>query len=412
MTFPIEAVRAQFPSLATTDAGQRRIYFDNAAGTQVPKQTIDRIVDFFQRFNSNTGVFNPTSIEVDALYDAAVEAMADFLGTADPSEVLIGANMTTLTYQLSRSLAHQFAPGDEIIISRMEHEGNVSPWLQMAEDNDLTVKWLDFDRDTWRVEPELLAPLLSDRTRLLALNYASNLTGGVNDVKALAAMAQAAGAIVYVDAVQYASHQLINVAELGCDFLACSPYKFYGPHLGVVFGKRARLEALHAYKLRCATEALPLRFSIGTPAFELIAGLMGTLDYFQWLAAETGVTGDRRQQFVGAYAAMGAHEDALAEKLLSGLNGMKGVSIQGASTLANRVATFSFTHDRHSASGIARQLSSAGVYCHWGDNYAFELAKALALDPNEGVVRLGLGHYNTLGEVEEALGIIEGVLAA
>lgn len=412
MTFPIEAVRAQFPSLATTDAGQRRIYFDNAAGTQVPKQTIDRIVDFFQRFNSNTGVFNPTSVEVDALYDAAVEAMADFLGTADPSEVLIGANMTTLTYQLSRSLAHQFAPGDEIIISRMEHEGNVSPWLQMAEDNDLTVKWLEFDRDTWRVEPELLAPLLSDRTRLLALNYASNLTGGVNDVKALTAMAQAAGAIVYVDAVQYASHQLINVAELGCDFLACSPYKFYGPHLGVVFGKRARLEALHAYKLRCATEALPLRFSIGTPAFELIAGLMGTLDYFQWLAAETGVTGDRRQQFVGAYAAMGAHEDALAEKLLSGLNGMKGVSIQGASTLANRVATFSFTHDRYSASGIARQLSSAGVYCHWGDNYAFELAKALALDPNEGVVRLGLGHYNTLGEVEEALGIIEGVLAA
>ena len=360
MTFPIEAVRAQFPSLATTDAGQRRIYFDNAAGTQVPKQTIDRIVDFFQRFNSNTGVFNPTSIEVDALYDAAVAAMADFLGTADPSEVLIGANMTTLTYQLSRSLAHQFAPGDEIIISRMEHEGNVSPWLQMAEDNDLTVKWLEFDRDTWRVEPELLAPLLSDRTRLLALNYASNLTGGVNDVKTLTAMAQAAGAIVYVDAVQYASHQLINVAELGCDFLACSPYKFYGPHLGVVFGKRARLEALHAYKLRCATEALPLRFSIGTPAFELIAGLMGTLDYFQWLAAETGVTGDRRQQFVGAYAAMGAHEDALAEKLLSGLNGMKGVSIQGASTLANRVATFSFTHDRHSASGIARQLSSAG----------------------------------------------------
>ena len=412
MTFPIEAVRAQFPSLATTDAGQRRIYFDNAAGTQVPKQTIDRIVDFFQRFNSNTGVFNPTSIEVDALYDAAVAAMADFLGTADPSEVLIGANMTTLTYQLSRSLAHQFAPGDEIIISRMEHEGNVSPWLQMAEDNDLTVKWLEFDRDTWRVEPELLAPLLSDRTRLLALNYASNLTGGVNDVKALTAMAQAAGAIVYVDAVQYASHQLINVAELGCDFLACSPYKFYGPHLGVVFGKRARLEALHAYKLRCATEALPLRFSIGTPAFELIAGLMGTLDYFQWLAAETGVTGDRRQQFVGAYAAMGAHEDALAEKLLSGLNGMKGVSIQGASTWQTVLPRSLLP-----MTGIARVGSHGsshlqGSTATGATTTPLKLAKALALDPNEGVVRLGLGHYNTLGEVEEALGIIEGVLAA
>ncbi len=412
MTFPIDAVRQQFPSLATTDDGQRRIYFDNAAGTQVPRQTIDRIVDFFHRYNSNTGVFNPTSVEVDALYDDAVKAMADFLGTTDPGEVLIGANMTTLTYQLSRSLAHQFEPGDEIIISRMEHEGNVSPWLQMAEDNDLVVKWLEFDRNSWRAEPALLEPLLSERTRLLALNYASNLTGGVNDVKALTAMAQAAGAIVYVDAVQYASHRLIDVKDLGCDFLACSPYKFYGPHLGVVYGKRKRLESLRAYKLRCASNDLPFRFSLGTPAFELIAGLMGTLEYFQWLAAETGCSGDRRQLFEGAYTAMGGHEDGLAEQLLSGLVAIPGLTMQGASTLTHRVATFSFTHDRHPASAIARQLSDAGLYCHWGDNYAFEVAKALDLDPQEGVLRLGLGHYNTTGEVAEALTLIEGVLTA
>lgn len=412
MTFPIEAVRQQFPSLATTDNGQRRIYFDNAAGTQVPRHTIDRIVDFFHRYNSNTGVFNPTSVEVDALYHDAVAAMADFLGTSDPGEVLIGANMTTLTYQLSRSLAHQFEAGDEIIISRMEHEGNVSPWLQMAEDNGLTVKWLEFDRDSWRVEPAQLEPLLTDRTRLLALNYASNLTGGVNDVKALTAMAQAAGAIVYVDAVQYASHRLIDVKDLSCDFLACSPYKFYGPHLGVVYGKRERLVSLRAYKLRCASNDLPFRFSLGTPAFELIAGLMGTLEYFQWLAAEAGCSGDRRQLFEGAYAAMGGHEDVLSEQLLSGLVAMPGLTIQGASTLAHRVATFSFTHDRHPASVIARQLSDAGLYCHWGDNYAFEVARALNLDPQEGVLRLGLGHYNTVDEVAEALTIIEGVLAA
>ena len=412
MAFPIEAVRRQFPSLATTDDGQRRIYFDNAAGTQVPRQSIDRVVDFFHRYNSNTGVFNPTSVEVDALYDAAVAAMADFLGTSDPGEVLIGANMTTLTYQLSRSLAHQFESCDEIIISRMEHEGNVSPWLQMAEDNGLIVKWLEFDRDTWRVEPELLEPLLSDRTRLLALNYASNLTGGVNDVKALTAMAQGAGAMVYADAVQYASHRLIDVKDLGCDFLACSPYKFYGPHLGVVYGKRERLESLRAYKLRCASNDLPFRFSLGTPAFELIAGLMGTLEYFQWLAAETGCSGDRRQLFEGAYAAMGKHEDALSEQLLAGLVAMPGLTMKGASTLTHRVATFSFTHDRHPASAIAQQLSDAGLYCHWGDNYAFEVAKALDLDPQEGVLRLGIGHYNTVDEVAEALTLIEGVLAA
>ena len=412
MTFPIEAVRAQFPSLATTDEGLRRIYLDNAAGTQVPRHTIERIVDFFHRFNSNTGVFNPTSVAVDALYDEAVQAMADFLGTPDSGEVLIGANMTTLTYQLSRSLGHQFAPGDEIIISRMEHEGNVSPWLQMTEDNDLVVKWLEFDRDTWRVEPELLAPLLTERTRLMALNYASNLTGGVNDVKALTKMAQDAGAMVYVDAVQYASHRLIDVKDLNCDFLACSPYKFYGPHLGVVYGKRERLESLHAYKLRCASEELPFRFSLGTPAFELIAGLMGTLDYFQWLAGEVGVSGDRRQLFEGAYAAMGDHEDALSEELLAGLTAIPGLTMQGARTLTHRVATFSFTHEKHPASAVARELSAAGVYCHWGDNYAFEVARALALDPHEGVLRLGVGHYNTSGEINEALRAIEGVLSA
>ena len=412
MTFPIEAVRAQFPSLARTDEGLRRIYLDNAAGTQVPRQTIDRIVDFFYRFNSNTGVFNPTSVEVDALYDEAVHAMADFLGTPDSGEVLIGANMTTLTYQLSRSLGHQFAPGDEIIISRMEHEGNVSPWLQMAEDNDLVVKWLEFDRDTWRVEPALLEPLLTERTRLMALNYASNLTGGVNDVKVLTKMAQDAGAMVYVDAVQYASHRLIDIKDLSCDFLACSPYKFYGPHLGVVYGKRERLESLHAYKLRCASEELPFRFSLGTPAFELIAGLMGTLDYFQWLAGQVGVSGGRRQLFQGAYAAMGDHEDALSEELLAGLTAIPGLTMQGASTLTNRVATFSFTHEKHPASAVARELSAAGVYCHWGDNYAFEVARALELDPHEGVLRLGVGHYNTSGEINEALSAIEGVLSA
>lgn len=412
MSFPIEQVRAQFPSLATTDSGLRRIYFDNAAGTQVPAQTIARIVDYFERFNSNTGVFNPTSVEVDALYQGATEALADFLGTSDAGEVIIGANMTTLTYQISRSLAHRFAPGDEIIIARTEHEGNVSPWLQLAEDRGLTVKWLAFDRDSWRVEPDALSALLSDRTRLLAVNLASNLTGGVNDVRALTELAHAAGALVYVDAVQYASHRLIDVKDLNCDFLACSPYKFFGPHLGVLYGKRELLTSLHAYKLRCASESLPLRFSTGTPAFELIAGLMGTLDYFQWLAGELGASGDRCALFKAAYRAISAQEDALTEALLGGLNALSGVTIQGASTLEHRVATVSFVHDRHVPSAIAKQLSAAGVFCHWGDNYALEVARALDLDPLEGVVRLGLAHYNTQSEVAEALEILEGILRA
>ena len=411
MAFPIEQVRAQFPALATTDSGQRRIYFDNAAGTQVPRHTIDRITDFFLRYNSNTGVFNSTSVAVDAMVEETIGAMADFLGTSDPGEVIIGANMTTLTYQLSRSLAHRFQPGDEIIISRMEHEGNVTPWLQMAEDNELVVRWLDFDRDSWRVEPESLQALLSDRTRLLALNYASNLTGGVNDVKALSALAHDAGALVYVDAVQYASHRLIDVVDLGVDFLACSPYKFYGPHLGIVFGRRELLESLHVYKLRCASDALPYKFSTGTPAFELIAGLMGTLEYFQWLAQEIGATGNRRQLFAAAYSAMGAHEDQLSAQLLQGLLTIPELHIQGATTLEHRVATFSFVHDRLTPSAIAKRLSAAGVFCHWGDNYAMEVAGALDLDPVEGVLRLGLGHYNSKEEVAEGLDLIAEILA-
>lgn len=411
VAFPIDQVRAAFPALATSDDGQRRIYFDNAAGTQVPQHTIDRITDFFHRYNSNTGVFNSTSVAVDAMVAETIRAAADYLGTDDPGEVIIGANMTTLTYQLSRSLAHRFSPGDEIIISRMEHEGNVTPWLQMAEDNDLTVRWLDFDRTTWRVEPAALEALLNDRTRLLALNYASNLTGGVNDVKALTALAHKAGALVYVDAVQFASHRLIDVVDLEVDFLACSPYKFFGPHLGVVFGRRELLESLHVYKLRCASDDLPYRFSTGTPAFELIAGLMGTLEYFQWLAGLVGADGNRRALFSAAYSAMGEHEDKLSAQLLEGLNAIPGLQMQGATTLEHRVATFSFTHDRYQPSAIARQLSAAGLFCHWGDNYAMEVARALDLDPVEGVVRLGLAHYNTRDEVAEGLDLIASTLA-
>ncbi len=411
VAFPIDQVRAAFPALATSDEGQRRIYFDNAAGTQVPQHTIDRITDFFHRYNSNPGVFNSTSVAVDAMVAETIRAAADYLGTDDPGEVIIGANMTTLTYQLSRSLAHRFSPGDEIIISRMEHEGNVTPWLQMAEDNDLTVRWLDFDRTTWRVEPAALEALLNDRTRLLALNYASNLTGGVNNVKALTALAHKAGALVYVDAVQFASHRLIDVVDLGVDFLACSPYKFFGPHLGVVFGRRELLESLHVYKLRCASDDLPYRFSTGTPAFELIAGLMGTLEYFQWLAGLVGADGNRRALFSAAYSAMGEHEDKLSAQLLEGLNAIPGLQMQGATTLEHRVATFSFTHDRYQPSAIARQLSAAGLFCHWGDNYAMEVARALDLDPVEGVVRLGLAHYNTRDEVAEGLDLIASTLA-
>ncbi len=235
--FPIEGVREAFPALALTDQGRARAYLDNPAGTQVPQGVIEAVARCLGETNANLGGTFATSKAADAVVRGAHAAMADLLGAASAREVVIGPSMTSLTYRISRSLGRRLEPGDEVVVTRMDHDGNVAPWLQLAEDRGLVVRWLPFDRETWRIEPEALDHVLSEKTRILALNYASNLTGSVNDVAALAARAKAAGALVYVDAVQLAPHRLVDVAALGCDFLVCSSYKFFGPHLGVLWGR-------------------------------------------------------------------------------------------------------------------------------------------------------------------------------
>ena len=406
MGFSVEAVRARFPALALTDSGRRRIYLDNPAGTQVPAAVADAVARCLIESNANLGGFFATTLAAQQVVDEAHAAMADFLGAAGPEEIVIGANMTTLTYHMSRTLGRGFAPGDEIVVTRMEHEGNVSPWLQLAEDRGLVVKMLPFDATSWQVEEDALAALLTDRTRLVALNYASNLTGAINRVKKLTAIAKQAGALVYVDAVQFAPHGLVDVQDLGCDFLACSAYKFFGPHMGILWGRQDVIEELEPYKCRCSSDALPERFELGTPQIELMAGLTATVEHFAEMGALAGASGNRRERIAAAYEASTAHEALLARRLIGGLAQVDGLKIHGIADparIAERVPTVSFTVDGIGPDSLVRLMAEEGIFVWSGHNYAWEIVHQLGIPADEGVVRIGAAAYNTLAEIDETV---------
>ena len=411
--FPIDLVRDAFPALAPNSDSGSTIFLDNPAGTQVPRRVADAVAAAMLTASSNLGGHFSQSRAAEDIWQEAHEAMAHMLGAATAQEIIIGPCMTALTLHMSRSIGRELAPGDEIVVTRMDHEGDISPWLHLAEDRGLVVKWLPFNRESWRIEPEDLAKTLSDRTRLLALNYASNLTGSINDVAALTAMAKAAGALVFVDAVQLAPHRLVDVQQLGCDFLACSSYKFYGPHLGILWGRSEHLERLTAYKCRCASDVIPEKFELGTPQTELLAGLTATVDYLAWLGTEVGASGDRRGRIAAAYEAAESYEDSLTAQLIDGLSGLDKTTIHGitnSNRLSERVPTIALTHERLEPETIARALGEQGI-CVWsGHNYAYEPVRHLGLDEETGVVRIGLAHYNTAAEVDHALGVLRGVM--
>ncbi|MGB8328060.1 MAG: cysteine desulfurase-like protein [Steroidobacteraceae bacterium] len=407
-TFPIDTVRSHFPALASG-----AVFLDNPAGTQVPRQVIAAVSAAMTGAASNLGGFFQASQAADAIYERAHAAMAELLGGAAGREIVIGQSMTALTFQMSRSLGRNWHPGDEIIVTRMDHEGNVSPWLRLADDRGLTIRWLPFNRETWRIEPEDLKSLLTARTRLLALNYASNLTGSINPVAELTRIAHAAGALVYVDAVQFAPHGKTDVARLGCDFLVCSAYKFFGPHLGVLWGREALLADLYAYAVRCAPAELPKRHEPGTPQTELLAGLAASVDYLMWLGEQVGASGTRSEKIVAAYQAATAHEMPLAQQLIEELRGIPGLRVQGIThpeRRGDRVPTVSVTHPAHRSSALARALAAQGINVWSGHNYAVEIARQLGLDEQEGVLRIGLAHYNTAAEVERVVRSLRALL--
>ncbi|TAA60003.1 cysteine desulfurase-like protein [Shinella sp. JR1-6] len=403
--YPIDLIRAAFPALAQSHTA----YLDNPAGTLVPRSVIDAVAGAMATASANLGGRFAASERADAIWRAAHEAAAEFVNAGSWQEMIIGPNMTTLAFQMARVIGKTLVAGDEIIVTRMDHEGNISPWLAMAEDHGLVVKWLAFDKETWRIEPEDLAALLSPRTKFLALNYASNMTGSINDVTRLAAMARAAGALVWIDAVQLAPHRLPDVQAIGCDFLACSSYKFFGPHLGILWGRDKVLRALPPHRVRCQSDDLPDRFCTGTPQTELLAGLTATIDYLAWAGETTGATGTRRERMAGAYQAFDAYEADLMRRLIGGLTALPGIRLMGianANLFAHRVPTISFTHDRLSTHRFAEELADHDVNVWSGHNYALEPARHLGLSEEEGVVRIGIAHYNSEEEIERTLAVV------
>jgi cysteine desulfurase family protein (TIGR01976 family) len=405
----VEQVRRQFPALKATT-----VFLDNPAGTQVPKQVVEAVSTALASAASNLGGYFQASRDADAIYDRAHDTMAELLGGASGREIVIGQSTTMLTFHISRSLGRGWKSGDEVIVTRMDHEANISPWLRLAEERDLTIRWLPFNRDTWRIEPEDLKALLSEKTRLLALNYASNLTGSINPVAELTKVAKDAGALVYVDAVQFTPHGKVEVDKLGCDFLACSAYKFFGPHLGVLWAREAILADLYAYAVRCAPQDLPGRHEIGTPQTELLAGLAAAADYLVWLGEQTGTTGGRRAKLAGAYSAATAYEMPLAQQLIDGLRRIPQLQVQGitnSNRLHERVPTVSVTHPLHGSTSLSRALGEQGINVWSGHNYALEVVRHLGLDEGEGVFRIGLAHYNTATEVEQIVSALNALLA-
>lgn len=410
MAFPIDALRAEFPALALEDDGRARVYLDNPAGTQVPRRVADAVSRCLLQTNANLGGQFRTSQLSGNIVDDAHQAMAEFLGARSSREIIIGPSMTSLAFHLSRSICRDYQPGDEIIVTAMDHEGNISPWLEIARDKGLEIRWLPFNRETWQIEADDLRALLSDKTRLLCLNFASNLTGSINDVKALTAIARDAGANVFVDAVQLAPHRLVDVQDIGCDFLACSSYKFFGPHLGIVWGREEVLADLYAYKCRCSEDVLPHRFETGTPQIELLAGLTATVDHYAWLGETAGGTGTRRDLIATAYAASADYEEPLTNRLIDALRSMHGTAIYGITNpnrVHQRVPTISFRHAVKKPVEIARSLADDGIFVWDGHNYAFQVVKHLEVPENEGVVRIGLAAYNSAEEIDAVIKSIE-----
>lgn len=422
MTIDIDAIRAQFPALALTDDGRRRIYFDNPAGTQVPRSVAESMTDCLLQSNANLGGYFASSIAADKRVSEARNAMADFLNAPSPDEIVFGQNMTTMTLHLSRSLGKMFAPGDEIILSRMDHDANVWPWVLMARDFELEVRWLPFDPDTFEFDLNDLDDLLSDRTRLVCVGGASNLTGTINDVAAICSKARSAGALSFVDAVQSAPHIASDVQSIACDFFACSAYKFFGPHQGILWGKREVLESLQVYKVRPAPDELPWSFETGTQSHEGIVGCGAAVDYFAALGASMAERhmsrwshfSGRRQQVHAAMDLLFAYEEQLVSQLISGLCSISGIRVLGITdkdALNRRVPTVSFVHERKAPVVLAKHLVAANIFVWNGHNYAVEAAKTLDIMDSGGALRVGPVHYNTKDEIDEFLRALEDIVS-
>jgi len=415
--FDVDALRAEFPALAREQDGRPVAFLDGPGGTQVPQRVADAVAGYLTNTNANSGGAFTTSELSDAIADEAHAAVADFLGAASPDEIKFGYNMSTLTLHIGRSIGATLGPGDEIVVTTLDHEANVSTWEAMARDRGVTVHKVDVRLDDLTLDLEDLESKLSNRTRLVAVGYASNAVGTINPVAEIVARAHEVGALSYIDAVAYAPHGPIDVRALDTDFLVCSAYKWFGPHLGALYGKADVLDSLPAFKVRPAHD----RFETGTPALESIAGTLAATDYLRDVGRSYGdVAGapgaadgsERRRELVAGMTAIVAYERDLVGRLIDGLGAMPAVTIHGIADRARateRVPTVSVSIDGVEPRVAAEGLGRDGIYVWDGDFYATGLIERLGKAEVGGVLRLGLVHYNTAAEVDRTLEAVERI---
>ncbi|MEO8139793.1 MAG: cysteine desulfurase-like protein [Gemmatimonadota bacterium] len=396
-------VRAAFPALKRSHAGQPVAYFDGPGGTQVPQVVVDRMADYLLHHNANTHWVYPTSIETDAALVSARQALADFLG-ADASEIVFGANMTTLTFHLARALGRRWGAGDEIIVTELDHHANVAPWQALAKERGLTLRSVRFDPSSGELDWKSLEAAVTSRTRLLAIGAASNALGTINDVTRAARMAHAAGALCFVDAVAFAPHALVDVHAIDCDFLACSSYKFYGPHLGILYGRRALLEGLDVPKLLPAPDTAPERLETGTQNHEGIVGAHAAVEFI----AALGEGSDRRLRLADAYTRLHRVEEEQITRLWHGLAAIPGVHLYGPPPGRPRTATLVFTVDCLTSEQVSRSLADAGLFVSNGDFYATTAVERLGY-AEQGLVRVGCACYTSNEEVDRVIRGVAGL---
>jgi cysteine desulfurase family protein (TIGR01976 family) len=395
-----EEIRTHFPALQRQHNGYPVAYFDGPGGTQVPRQVVEAMNDYLFHHNANTHWAYPTSAETDALLAEARQTLADFFNCA-PDEVSFGANMTTITFHVARALGRAYGPGDEIVITELDHHANNAPWQALAKERGVTIRTVRMLTETGQLDWDDLVSKLNPKTKVLAIGAASNALGTINDLRRAAELAHAVGALAYVDAVHYAPHELIDVQALNCDFLACSAYKFYGPHIGVLYGKRALLETLDVPKLEPAPDEAPERLETGTQNHEGMVGAAAAVNFLASLA--DGAT--RRERLVSAFATLHERGQALITQLWNGLHTIDGVTVFGPAPNEARTPTVSFIVKNIPATEVTQQLVERGVFTSHGDFYAMTVVERLG-QSEHGLVRAGCACYTTEAEVAR---LLEGV---
>lgn len=406
-------IRSQFPSLAQIVNGQPAVFLDGPGGTQVPRRVIDAISDYLAHDNANTGGAYHTSRNTDRMIAEARAAMVDFLN-CEADEIVFGANMTSLTYAMSRALGRELGPGDEIVLTLLDHDANFSPWKAL-EEKGVTIRAAKFNAADCTLDMHDLARQITSHTRLVAVGYASNAVGTINNVKGVVRLARQAGALSYIDAVHYAPHGLIDVRALDCDFLVCSTYKFCGPHMGVLYGKREHLKRLHPYKVRPNTNNIPYCWEWGTLNHECIAGIKACVDYWEELGRRAHpLAKSRREAIVAAHQAIHPHERAMTEKMIAGLLEIPGLKLYGISDprrFDHRCATTVVRIEGHTPLELATKLGERGFFTWDGNYYALNLTEQLDVERLGGFLRIGLVHYNTMEEVERMLGALREIVS-